>query len=234
LSISGIAIKENKVFKNILVPVPKGLYREFHYRAVTMKLTAIRGLMIGSVIICWIVIALNIYSLAFGNSLLSLDIGPTGAISSAEKANLESGGSLGYDDNRSIVEQLLSDRAPERPSPCQRINQSQIFVTEGSILIDFQNAEWAKFTDTNSMDPVLDTGSYALEYVPLSPEELCVGDIASYRTRLADGTIIHRIVEIGYDQEGWYAKFKGDNLPYIDPERVRFEQIQRVVIGIIY
>jgi hypothetical protein len=201
-----------------------------------MKLTTLRGLMIFSVIVCWVVIALNIYSLALDSSPLALKLGPTGTIglSPAEKANVESSGSLVYEDNRSIVEQLLSDRAPERPSPCQRINQSQILVTGGSILIDFQNAEWAKFTDTNSMDPVLDTGSYALEYVPSSSDELCVGDIASYSTRLASGTIIHRIVEIGYDTDGWYARFKGDNLPYMDPEKVRFEQIQRVVIGIIY
>jgi uncharacterized protein (UPF0248 family) len=48
------------------------------------------------------------------------------------------------------------------------------------------------------------------------------------------GTIIHRVVKIGQDSEGWYAILKGDNLSQEDPEKVRFDQVQRVVVAIIY
>jgi hypothetical protein len=33
---------------------------------------------------------------------------------------------------------------------------------------------------------------------------------------------------------GWYAIMKGDNLSYSDPGKIRFDQVQRVVIGILY
>ena len=128
----------------------------------------------------------------------------------------------------------LRGGAAERPSPCSRIEENQIYVFQDQIIIDFKDAEWATFTDTNSMDPVIDAGANALEYVPKSESEICVGDIVSYKSNYADGIIIHRVVEIGEDSQGWYATMKGDNNPYQDPGRIRFDQVERVVIGIIY
>jgi len=192
-----------------------------------MKIGAIKSWMIVSVVLCWILIIINIYALTQDNVLDNGNNSLVGRV-------IEQGGEVAQQDNRSIVEQLFSDKAPERPSPCNRVKESQIFVTNDRIVIDFQNAEWATFTDTNSMDPIIDAEANALEYAPKSPEEICVGDIASYHTKLSEGVVIHRIVEIGFDEKGWYATFKGDNLAYKDPERVRFEQIERVVIGIIY
>ena len=46
--------------------------------------------------------------------------------------------------------------------------------------------------------------------------------------------VIHRVKEIGKDIEGWYLKAKGDNNEREDPERIRFSQIDRVVVAIIY
>jgi len=123
--------------------------------------------------------------------------------------------------------------APERASPMDRVKESQIYVTKDRVIIDMENVEWAKFTDTNSMDPIIDTGSNALEISPDSIGDLQVGDIISYTTHFTEGTIIHRIVEIGDDGE-WYARVKGDNIDFEDPGKVRFDQVERVVIGIIY
>jgi hypothetical protein len=122
----------------------------------------------------------------------------------------------------------------DRPGPHDRIAEDQIHVYRQRIVIDLQDAEWASFTDTNSMDPVIDAGSNALEIVPGSHEDIHVGDIVSYESQYASGTIIHRVVETGEDQDGWYCRMKGDNLDKIDPGKVRFEQIRRVVVGIIY
>jgi len=63
---------------------------------------------------------------------------------------------------------------------------------------------------------------------------LSVGDIAAYSSDFADGTIIHRIVHIGNDEQGKYFVLKGDNNPTSDPGRVRFSQIKSVVVAIIY
>jgi signal peptidase I len=124
--------------------------------------------------------------------------------------------------------------APEAPSPSDWVSEDNIHVYDDQVIIDITNPEWARFTDTNSMDPVFDYGSNAIEIVPKKPEQLKAGDIVSYKSSYASGIIIHRIIETGKDEDGWFAKVKGDNNPYQDPEKVRFSQIQRVVVAIIY
>jgi hypothetical protein len=128
----------------------------------------------------------------------------------------------------------IMQSAKERISPYDRISENQIHVYNDRIVIDLQNAEWASFTDTNSMDPVIDKGANAIQIVPHSPDDIHLGDIVSYKSSLVSGTIIHRVVKIGQDSEGWYAILKGDNLSQEDPEKVRFDQVQRVVVAIIY
>jgi len=100
------------------------------------------------------------------------------------------------------------------------------------IVIELPNVEWAEFTDTNSMDPFIDSESNSLELRPSSSSQLKVGDIISYRYE--DSYIVHRIVQIGNDDKGWYALTKGDNNKKIDPDRVRFNQIHGVLVAILY
>ena len=142
------------------------------------------------------------------------------------------------DDNLQVADNPGIDRYifknKERISPSDWIEQSQIHVYEDKVVIDINNPQWAIFTDTNSMDPVIDEGAHAIEVVPESPDQIHVGDIVSYNSEYADGTIIHRVVEIGEDSEGWYFKAKGDNNAFGDPGRIRFEQVQRVLVAIIY
>jgi hypothetical protein len=56
----------------------------------------------------------------------------------------------------------------------------------------------------------------------------------SYKSVYATGNIIHRVVYKGQDEQGTYFIMKGDNLPTSDPGRVRFSQMERVVVGLIY
>jgi hypothetical protein len=193
-----------------------------------MKLKTLKMLMAVSVILCWIVLGVSSYNLANGNST-----GEGPSVSIVGRAT-ERVGAVGEEDNTSFIDRLFTNTAPEKHSPCDRVKEDQIFVSSERIVIEFKNAEWATFTDSNSMDPVLDVGANALEYVPNSSDEICLGDIVSYHSQYAEGVIIHRVVEIGYDELGWYAILKGDNLQYSDPEKVRFDKIERVVIGIIY
>lgn len=120
----------------------------------------------------------------------------------------------------------------ERPSPQDWISENNIHVYKDKVVIKIDDPQWSTFTDTNSMDPVIDFGSNALQVVPKSPEQIEVGDIVSYK--YAGGVIIHRVVGTGYDERGWFAIMKGDNNPREDPGKVRFNQVQRVVVGIIY
>lgn len=84
------------------------------------------------------------------------------------------------------------------------------------------------------MERVLNEHSNAIEVSPESESEIQVGDIISYSSEYAEGTIIHRVARIGSDDKGWYCIAKGDNNPSEDPGRIRFSQIERVVIAIIY
>jgi hypothetical protein len=123
-------------------------------------------------------------------------------------------------------------KIPERPSPRDRIKEWQIQMSAGSVTIQVDRPILAGFADTNSMDPVLDAKHNAIEIIPRTEAEIQVGDIVSYRTDW--GTMSHRVTQIGKDSEGWYAIFQGDNNPVPDPGRIRFNQIERVVVAIIY
>lgn len=123
---------------------------------------------------------------------------------------------------------------PERISPNDWIAENQIRVFNDQIILNIPNASWARFTDTNSMDPLFDIDSNTIEIKPEKVSDLKVGDIISYESRVLGITIIHRIVDIGEDNDGIYFVTKGDNNIYKDPEKVRFEQIKGVVVGIIY
>jgi len=122
----------------------------------------------------------------------------------------------------------------EQSSPYDWIKEDQIKVYQDRVVINLNDAVWAKFTNTNSMDPVLDEHANAIEVIPTSYEEIHTGDIVSYSSSFSDSSIIHRVIETGFDDEGWFAIMKGDNNPIEDPEKVRFYQVRRVVVAIIY
>jgi len=137
--------------------------------------------------------------------------------------------------SNSIAQKSYSiSKLPEQPSPKARISQDQIKVYGDKVVIELKDAEWASFADTNSMDPVLDAGDYAIQIIPKTSSEIQTGDIISYKSNLVDATIIHRVVEVGQDKDGWYAITKGDNSNNKDPEKVRFSQVKRVVVAVIY
>ncbi|MBW3018711.1 signal peptidase I [Candidatus Woesearchaeota archaeon] len=123
----------------------------------------------------------------------------------------------------------------ERPSPSDWISEEQIHLGQEKVCFDMPTgytAEWATFADTNSMDPVFDQGSHAIQLKPHSISDIKVGDIITFDTEF--GKIIHRVVEIGYDEDGWYCLTKGDNNRYPDGIKVRFEDISKEVVAIIY
>jgi hypothetical protein len=47
-------------------------------------------------------------------------------------------------------------------------------------------------------------------------------------------SIVHRVIEIGNDEDGWYAITKGDNNPTPDPWKIRFEWVRRITVAVIY
>ncbi|MBD3361592.1 hypothetical protein GF358_02240 [Candidatus Woesearchaeota archaeon] len=123
-------------------------------------------------------------------------------------------------------------KAKERASPHDWIKEQDIKMYNDGVTINLENPQWAVFADTNSMDPIIDAGAHAIEIIPKTPDDVHVGDIVSYQS--GSSTIIHRVIKTGEDSKGWYAEFKGDNNPVKDPEKVRFKDIKRIVVAVIY
>lgn len=132
----------------------------------------------------------------------------------------------------SIFDVFDSYATKERISPGDHISEDSIHVYKDHIYIDIKDAGWGTFLDTNSMDPVLDYGHNSIEIKPESFRDIGIGDIIVYEHE--NGYIIHRVVATGFDNEGWYCTAKGDNNYSEDPWKIRFNQIEGIVVGIFY
>jgi len=131
----------------------------------------------------------------------------------------------------SALEFAHAQSSENKESPSNWINEDRIKVYNDHVRIDINNPQWATFAPTKSMDPVFDQGAYAIQIKP-KQNQLQVGDIITYRSE--EGIpIIHRIIEIGNDGE-WFAYVKGDNNPRKDPGKVRWQQVEKVLVAIIY
>src|SRR3989338_3661470 len=120
----------------------------------------------------------------------------------------------------------------ERPSPGDWVKEEQIKIYSDKVVLDIDNPLWAIFTNTNSMDPFLDETSHAIEIQPLSPDDISLGDVISYK--MGENIVIHRIVEIGEDAQGAYYVVQGDNNSSRDPTMVRFNDVTGVVVAVIF
>ena len=134
---------------------------------------------------------------------------------------------------KSIAKQPNLEGPVERDSPGDWIKESQIEMRPDGVFIHFNNPQWAILADTNSMDPVFDSEAHLIQEVPMSQSQIQVGDIVSYAAPLGF-TIVHRVIEINNDEEGWYAILKGDNNPTPDPWKVRFDMVRRVTVMVVY
>ena len=120
----------------------------------------------------------------------------------------------------------------DKPNPQIRVPITDINVFKDKVIMDIAGVTYGTIGTTDSMDPLLDENMVVLEVTPRSPAELNEGDIIIYIYQ--DDRIIHRITKIDHDAQGWYAITKGDNNLFSDPYKVRFEDVQGVVVGIIY
>lgn len=125
--------------------------------------------------------------------------------------------------------------AQDQYSPQNHVTEDQILVYKDKVVLDVPDVKWASIANTKSMDPFFDSGANALQIVPRDPSDIAIGDVVSYSPQESPAKhIIHRVIYVGEDEEGLYFILKGDNNKVADSGKVRFEQIDRVLIGIIY
>ena len=122
----------------------------------------------------------------------------------------------------------------ENSSPHDRIKDYNVRVFDDRVVVYINDPYLARFADTHSMEPLLDARSTGIEIVPVSSDEIKVGDVISYQSGYSDDTVIHRVVDISKDSEGWFAITKGDNNQDNDPEKIRFGQVKRILVGLLY
>ena len=119
----------------------------------------------------------------------------------------------------------------EQSIPSDRISEDNIQVLEDKIIISIDNPSVSRYANTNSMIPINDEGANGIRIVPQSEDEISVGDIITFEE---DGMlIVHRVTEIGQDEQGKYFITKGDNNAFTDG-KIRFDQIRYLTIGVLY
>ncbi len=68
----------------------------------------------------------------------------------------------------------------------------------------------------------------------LSLTQQAILSIIAYNVNNDELAFVHRVVEIGNDANGLYFVTKGDNFFKEDPDKVRFSQVEGIIVGILY
>lgn len=139
-----------------------------------------------------------------------------------------------YVEKEKIIFEGNKANGEEKQSPADRLQDSDINVFANSVRVDIKNAKSRKFVDSNSMDPLIDEGTTTIEIKPKNEEDIKVGDIIAYNVEGYGYAFVHRVIEIGNDETGAYFIAKGDNFWKDDPYKVRFKDIEGIVVGILY
>lgn len=114
--------------------------------------------------------------------------------------------------------------------PIDYFDDSDIEIVDGGIFINISNYSLNRHS-SDSMSPILGNTSTSIMTIPLEASEVNIGDVVSFKK---DGLmIVHRVVDKGIDDEGVYFITKGDNNAHTD-DKIRFEDIKGVLIGIFY
>ena len=126
---------------------------------------------------------------------------------------------------------LFESNAQILNAPFDFINEDDIYIYENKIVIVIENYTLSRYDSSNSMIPILNEGTTGVGIKPKSEKDIHIGDIISFKQ--GDDLIVHRVVEKGIDKEGFFFITKGDNND-IDDGKIRFSQIDSVLVAIIY
>ncbi|MBS3093438.1 signal peptidase I [Candidatus Pacearchaeota archaeon] len=117
------------------------------------------------------------------------------------------------------------------PAPLDHVAESNIKIYNDRVIIYVNDASLSSYASTGSMRPVLDEGSNGIRIKPQTEDEIQEGDIVTFRRN--NLLIVHRVVEKGTDEEGFYFIAQGDNNSIADG-KIRFNDIEWKTIGVIY
>ena len=116
-------------------------------------------------------------------------------------------------------------------SPSDRLNESDITLTQSRVCLDIPNATISSYAATGSMGPFINENANGIRIVPQNESEIQIGDIISFRRY--GQLIVHRVTKIATDENGIYFITRGDANLATDG-KVRFDEIEYVTIGVIW
>jgi len=119
----------------------------------------------------------------------------------------------------------------ERPSNQGWIRADDVVLYPDSIKIKGKFVRQV-LPDTNSMEPWMDIGHTVILKRGFDKNKLQVGDVAAYNK--GGKWVLHQIVEVDSDENGRFFRFQGINCAEPDYKIVRDDDIQAVLIAVIY
>lgn len=127
-------------------------------------------------------------------------------------------------------------------NPKDRINTKDIKIYEDKIIIE-GTFEKRESKGTGSMLPLLFKGATYFYTDPRSPRDIKKGDIIVFKKpkeMIKNGfkrkgtLVIHRVIKKGIDLKGFYFYTAGDNNQKEDGAKIRFKDITKVMVGVIW
>ena len=116
-------------------------------------------------------------------------------------------------------------------APSDWISEKQIKIYNDKIIIELEGVSLSRYASTGSMKPILDENANGIRIVPESADQIKAGDIVS--VMMGKNLVVHRIIEKGEDDKGFYFITRGDN-NLIDDGKIRFKDIKYVTVGLLY
>ncbi len=126
---------------------------------------------------------------------------------------------------------LLGQNGEVLNAPFDFISEEDISIYEDKIIINIKNYTLSRYDSSESMIPVFSESTTGVGIKPNSEEDIHVGDIISFRQE--DIMIVHRVVEKGVDDKGYFFITKGDN-NILGDGKIRFSEIDSVLVALIY
>lgn len=131
---------------------------------------------------------------------------------------------------------FLKQSGLERISPNDWVKIAQIQYDAGAKTLSITGLEPEVrvfgIADTGSMDGLMDYGHNVILTNNFDKDKLAVGDIVAFQVWAK--LVLHRIVEMGEDDQGKWYHTRGDNCVTNDPYRLRNKDIKWLCKGIIY
>ncbi len=120
---------------------------------------------------------------------------------------------------------------PNAPQPIVKPNN--IMIGSDRITIFIANSSLSRYAATGSMLPLLNENSKGIKIPVTTPDQLHIGDVITFKDSNSDDLIIHRIINIGFDEQGTFYTTKGDNNLASDG-KIRYEQIMYKLVALVY